>query len=168
MASYGNSVIATNVSLQRPMKMNYNTGLATGTAFPSGTTYTMEITETDVIVNGVVPGEQDAGYRAGLQRHAAYEIRFQQSAAATDTPSLQITIPGTAGSSAYKPSIEVMRTTGSQYGTTTGEDIYVVKDQENQYTILRSSRNSPGTGVQGELRVFVRFSANTDSLQPNS
>ena len=158
MSSYGNSLVATNVSIQRPMKMNWSTGMGTG----DGTApYTLVINEDSVVVNGV----KTAGL--GLQTHAAYEVAFQAPATPNDTPSLEITFPGTTTSSAYKPQIEVVRTAASQYGATTGEDDYVLSVHSNQYNVVRVSRNSPGTGVAGPVRVFIRFSANTDSLQPN-
>lgn len=159
MASYGNSVVATNVSLQRPLKMNWQTGLTTGTG---AAPYSLDIQEDKVSVNDV----ETLGI--GLQTHASYEMVFNAPATPDDTPQLEITIPGTSGSSAYKPEIEVVRTLPAQYGTTTGEDIYVVRTAANSYSVVRVSRNSPGTGVAGAVRVLIRFSVNTDALQPNT
>jgi hypothetical protein len=159
MASYGNSLVATNVSIQRPMKMNWQTGLATGTG---DAPFTLVLKEDSVVLNGTTTSG------IGLQTHAAYEVAFQAPATAADTPELQITFPGTTGSSAYKPQIEVVRTTTAQYGTTTGEDHYVVRANANQYNVVRVSRNSPGTGVAGTVRVFIRMQVNTDALQPNT
>ena len=159
MASYGNSVVATNVSLQRPLKMNWQTGLTTGTGTAP---YSLDIQEDKISVNDV----ETVGI--GLQTHAAFEMVFDAPATPNDTPQLEITLPGTANSSAYKPEIEVMRTLPAQYGATTGEDIYVVRTAANNYSVVRASRNSPGTGVSGAVRVYVRFSVNTDALQPNT
>jgi len=159
MASYGNSLVATNVSIQRPMKMNWQTGLTTGTGTAP---YTLVLKEDSIVLNGTTTS------KIGLQTHAAYEVAFEAPATPNDTPELQITLPGTSGSSAYKPQIEVVRTTPAQYGTTTGEDHYVVRTGSNQYNVVRVSRNSPGTGVAGTVNVFIRMQVNTDALQPNT
>lgn len=158
MSSYGNSAVATNVSLQRPMKMNFSTGLTT----LNSTAPTLDIRETGVEINGL--GELAT---IGLQTHAAYEVSFSEPPATVNS-TLTLTIPGTSGSSAYKPQIEVVRTTPAQYGTTTGEDHYVVRTGSNQYNVVRVSRNSPGTGVAGTVNVFIRMQVNTDALQPNT
>jgi hypothetical protein len=169
MASYGNSVVATNVSLQRPMKMNWQTGLSTGTTALGGgalSTYSLEIEEGYVNVNATA--NQNG---IGLQTHAAFEIVFSASSPIATTNNLRIVIPGTTGSSAYKPEISFMRTTTGQIDPATGEDIYVekVNGQPNTYDVIRVSRtSSPGTGLVGNIQVFIKFTANTDSLLPNA
>jgi len=155
MSSYGNSAVATNVSLQRPMKMNFSTGLTT----LNSTAPTLDIRETGVEINGL--GELAT---IGLQTHAAYEVSFSEPPATVNS-TLTLTIPGTSGSSAYKPEIEVIRTLSSQYSAT-GEDHYVVRTASNTFEIVRAGRN--GNNLVGTARVFIRFSANTDALQPNT
>jgi hypothetical protein len=123
MASYGNSIVATNVSVQRPLKMNYQTGLTTINA----TSPTVDIRETGVEINGL--GEVA---NIGLQQHAAYDLSWTEPTAQA-TSTLTLTIPGTSGSSAYKPEIEILRTLSSQYGAT-GEDNYIVRTAANSYT----------------------------------
>lgn len=162
MSSYGNSLVATNVSLQRPIKMNYNTGLATGTGVAP---YTVEINETNVVVNGVIPPENDPQHKGGLAEHAAYQIVFRAPATPVPGPHMVITIPGTASSSAYKPEIEVNRTESSQYDAATGENLYVMRANANEYHVIRQARSG---NVSGDILVFVRFSVNTDALQPNN
>jgi hypothetical protein len=137
------------------MKMNFQTGLTTINA----TAPTLDIRETGVEINGL--GEIA---NIGLQAHAAYEVAFSEPPATVNS-TLTLTIPGTSGSSAYKPEIEVIRTLSSQYSAT-GEDHYVVRTAANTFGIVRAGRN--GNNLVGTVRVFIRFSANTDALQPNT
>jgi hypothetical protein len=161
MSSYGNSLVATNVSLQRPIKMNYNTGLSTdGESLP-----TIVINETNVVVNTVVPPTTDPQHKGGLTEHAAYEVAYTAPSSPVPTSTLLLTIPGTTGSSAYKPEIELMYSNVAQYSGT-GEDVYVVRNGANSFSIARVARG--GGNLAHTLYVYVRFTVNTDALQPNS
>ena len=156
MSSRGNSLIATNVALQRPIRYNWNTSISSGTVGP---TFTLGIKETSIEVNGV---EVEGG---GLMNHCAFEYVFQQPQVPADHPEVLITFPGTTSSCAYKPLFFIYRTTTAQYGAN-GEDIYLQRTAANSYLITRITRNV-GVGVQDSIHIYITLTSNTDSLQPN-
>lgn len=151
MSSRGSIFTVHNVSLQRPIKYNWNTSLSSGTIGP---TFTLGIKENSVVVNGV---EVEGG---GLMNHCAFEYVFQQPQVPADHPEVLITFPGTTTTCVYKPLFKIYRTTPAQYGAS-GEDIYLQRTAANSYLITRVTRNI-GVGVQDSIHILITVSANTD------